>query len=250
VFQVTNSNTPQNTALPSIYGGLHADRSVSQLDRTNRAVFTYLYNLPWMKNQKGAMGRVLGGWQLAGITTFETGVPLTVTNGADADGVGGNFDRPMFNPQGQPGVRAQFSAGSPTGYVNPDAPTGPTTPIDPKTARYIGLPAFPGTAAPGPVGNLGRNTLRLPGINNFNVNFQKSVRLVERVSMQFRAEFYNLWNHSQYGVGTVSPFGPNTATAIGNIQAAVQTSPAGRFLQPQFLDGGGRVVRYQLRLVF
>jgi outer membrane receptor protein involved in Fe transport len=246
VFQVTNSNTPQNTALPSIYGGLHADRSLSQLDRTGRAVFSYVYGLPFMRDQKGPVGRVLGGWQIAGVTTFESGVPGTITNGADADGVGGNFDRPMFNPAGQPGVRAQFSATSPTGYVNPDAATGPTTPIDPKTAQIIGLAPFAGGPTPGPVGNLGRNTFRLPGINNFNVNFQKNVRVVERVSMQFRAEFYNLWNHPQYGVPSVSPFSPSA----GNIAASVQTSPAGRFLQPQFMDGGGRVIRYQLRLVF
>jgi hypothetical protein len=82
----------------------------------------------------------------------------TVTNGADADGIGGNFDRPLFNPSGTPGVRAQALASSPTGYVNPDV-VGSTVPIDPKTARYIGLPAFPGSANPLPTGNLGRNTL-------------------------------------------------------------------------------------------
>jgi outer membrane receptor protein involved in Fe transport len=244
VFSVTNSNTPQNTALPSIYGGLHADRSLSQLDRTNRAVFNYLYGLPWMKDQKGVLGRVVGGWQVAGVTTFETGVPVTVSNGADADGIGGNFDRPNFNPLGKPGVRAQYSAGSPTGYINPDAPGSPA--IDPKTAMYIGLPAFAGAANPASTGNLGRNTVRIPGINNFNVNLTKSIHIAERVSMQFRTEFFNIWNHTQYGVPSVSPFSPTA----GNIAASVQTSPAGRFLQPQFMDGGGRVIRYQLRLVF
>jgi hypothetical protein len=178
------------------------------------------------------------------VTTFETGVPITVTNGADADGIGGNFDRPMFNPTGQAGVRAQYSAGSPTGYINPDAPGNPA--IDPRNAMYVGLAPFAGAASPARTGNLGRNTLRIPGINNFNVNFQKSVRVVERLSMQFRAEFYNIWNHPQYGVPSISPFSPTA----GNIAASVQTSQAGRFLQPQYMDGGGRVMRYQLRLVF
>ena len=58
------------------------------------------------------------------------------------------------------------------------------TPIDPKTAQFIGLAPFAGGATPGPVGNLGRNTFRLPGVNNFNVNFQKSVHIAERVSMR------------------------------------------------------------------
>jgi hypothetical protein len=246
VFGITNSNTPQNTAVPSIYGGLHSDRSISQLDRTHRASFSYSYSFPWMASQKGILGRVVGGWQIAGITTFESGVPVTITNGADADGIGGNFDRPMFNPNGTPGVRAQYSASSPTKYINPDAAGSPA--IDPNTAMYIGLPAFSGAATPAPTGNLGRNAggVRVPGINNFNTTFTKSVTITERVRTEFRAEFYNLWNHPQYGVPSVSPFSP----AAGNISASVQTSPAGRFLQPQYMDGGGRVIRYQLRIVF
>jgi outer membrane receptor protein involved in Fe transport len=247
VFQVTNSNTPQNTSLPSIYGGLHIDRSVSQLDRPHRAVFSYFYGLPWLKSQRGALGRMLGGWQISGVTTFESGVPVTITNGPDADGIGSNYDRPDFNPAGQKGVRAQFSTTSPTGYVNPDAGN---TPIDPKTAQFIGLPAFAGAPTPARTGNLGRNTERMRGINNFNLNFQKNIRLVERVSMEFRTEMYNIWNHPQYGYGSFSPFGPSANSQIGNIAASVQNSPAGRFLQPQFLDGGGRVIRYQLKLVF
>jgi hypothetical protein len=245
VFQITNSNTPQNTALPSIYGGLHVDRSLSQLDRTHRAAFSYVYLFPWMKDQKGVLGRAAGGWELSGVTVFETGVPLTVTNGADADGIGGNFDRPMFNPGGTPGVRAQYSASSPTKYINPDAPGGPA--IDPTTAMFVGLPAFAGAANPAPTGNLGRNVGgRVPGINNFNVNFFKSIKIAERINVEFRTEMFNIWNHPQYGVPSVSYFSPGA----GNIAASVQTSPAGRFLQPQFMDGGGRVIRYQLKLIF
>ena len=248
VFSLTNSNTPQNTALPSIYGGLHADRSVSQLDRTHRATFSYVYEFPWQKAQEGVVGRVAGGWQVSGVTTFESGVPMTVTNGADADGIGGNWDRPMFNPSGTPGVRAQYSASSATKYINPDAAGSPA--IDPNTAMFIGLPAFSGASTPALTGNTGRNTLRLPGINNFNVNFFKGIRIAERFRAEFRAEFYNIWNHPQYGVGSVGPFAPNSNSQIGNIAAAVQTSAAGRFLQPQFMDGGARVIRYQLKLVF
>ena len=243
VFSIVNSNTPQNTALPSIYGGLHADRSISQLDRPHRATFSYLYEFPWKKTQQGLVGRIVGGWQISGLTTFESGVPMTVTNGVDADGIGGNFDRPMVNPSGTPGVRAQYSATSPTGYINPDATGSPA--IDPNTAMFIGLPAFAGTT-PASTGNLGRNTLRLPGINNFDMNFLKGVRITERFQVTFRAEFYNIWNHPQYGSPSVSPFSPTA----GNIAAAVQTSAASRFLQPQYMDGGGRVIRYQLKLIF
>jgi hypothetical protein len=228
--------------LPSIFGGLSIDRSVSLFDRTHRASFSYLYQLPFMKDQRGALGRVLGGWQLSGITTFETGVPLNVYNGLDADGIGGNYDRPLFNPSGRPGVRAKVSTTSSTGYVNPDAANAP---IEAKDAMYIGVRANTGTT-PVPTGNLGRNTLRVPGINNFNTNVHKTFRITERFTTEFRMEMYNIWNHPQFGAASVSPFSPSG----GSMAANVDTSPAGRFLVPNYMDGGGRVIRYQLRILF
>src|SRR5262249_26709316 len=116
VFGVGANNTPQQTATPSIFGGLKFDRSASLFDRTHRASFTCVYDLPFVKGQHNFVGRVAGGWQLSAVTTFETGVPLNVFNGVDADGIGGNFDRPDYNPSGQPGVRAVPNSSSPTGY--------------------------------------------------------------------------------------------------------------------------------------
>jgi outer membrane receptor protein involved in Fe transport len=242
VFGVANTNSPQNTAIPSIFGGLYSDRGLSFSDRTHRAVISYLYEFPFMKDQKGVMGKIVGGWQISGITTFESGVPLNVYNGLDADGIGGNYDRPNFNANGAWGVRAQYSASSPTGYVNPDANNAP---IDPATAMFIGLPQNTGTTAK-PTGNLSRNTLRMPGLNHFNVNIFKNFRVTERVGFQFRSEFYNIWNHAQYGQGSVSPFSPSG----GSMEASVAGSPAGRFLNKYYLDGGGRVIRWQARLTF
>jgi hypothetical protein len=73
---------------------------------------------------------VAGGWQIAGITTYESGVPYTVVNGQDSDGLEG-IDRPNFNPSGRPGVRAVPSPTSPTGYINPDAGNAPSIPLMP-----------------------------------------------------------------------------------------------------------------------
>jgi hypothetical protein len=86
-------------------------------------------NRPSLKVSKASFGKLLGGFQLSGITTFESGVPFTVFNGFDADGVGGSLDRPTFNPNGQRGVRAvpQVNAqGFITGYVNPEVIIGQT----------------------------------------------------------------------------------------------------------------------------
>ena len=95
-------------------------------------------------------------------------------------------------------------------------------------------------------GNLGRNTLRTRGINNFNVNLLKRINITEGTHLEFRTEFYNVFNHPQYGLGSVSPFSPGDT----GVSASVIGSTAGRFLHPEFADGGGRVIRYQLKFTF
>jgi hypothetical protein len=242
ILGVASSNSPQNTVVPAMFGGLTIDRGLSMTDRPHRAVFSYVYQLPFMKSGKGVLGQALGGWQISGVTTFESGRPLNISNGLDADGIGGNYDRPNFNPNGTPGVRAQCATAACTSYVNPDA--GGVA-IDPATAMYIGLPANAGTTAR-PTGNLGRNTARMPGLNNFDANLQKTFKIMERLQAEFRAEFYNVWNHPQFGTGSGSPFAPGTMS----MSASVAASPAGYFLNKYYLDGGGRVIRYQLNLLF
>ena len=243
VFGVTQTASPQQSAIPSIYGGLRNERGLSLFDRPHRFVFSYLYELPFLKNQPGVLGRVLGGWQLSGITTFESGVPLTITNGVDADGLGGAFDRPDYNPNGRKNVRAVPLATSPTGYINPDTPN--RDPINPAEAMYIALPTFTGTQ-PLRTGTLGRNTERSKGIANFDVNLQKRIRLTERFNLEFRTEFYNIFNNPQFGFPSISPFSPGAQGFFTN----VTTGPAGQFLLPNIADGGGRVLRHQIRFEF
>jgi hypothetical protein len=246
----------QSAQTPQIFGGDRAERALSVWDRTHRGVFTYVYELPLMRDQRGLLGHVAGGWEVSGVTTFESGVPFTVANGLDADGIGGSaVDRPNVNPAGRRGVRARpltDSQGFITGYVNPDDNNAP---IDPSTAYFIGNPTYtPGLAGSvRRVGTLGRNTERTPGTNNFNVNLLKRTRIAESKSVEFRTEFYNVFNHPQYGIGSVSPFAPNGNPTNSNfIPASVNTSTAGLFLKANTLnsDGGGRVIRFQLKILF
>jgi carboxypeptidase family protein/TonB-dependent receptor-like protein len=228
--------------IPLVLGGERNDRAVSLYDRRHRAIFTYLYELPFMPEQRGFLGQIAGGWQISGITTFESGVPYSVLNGQDANGVGGNNDRPDLNPNGRAGLRAVPQVDSDdrfTGiYTNPDANDAP---IDPATARYVGL-----LAGTGRTGTAGRNTERTNGINNFDFAVQKQFRFTERLWLQFRTDFFNVFNHPQYGTQSVSPFAPTTAGPA----ASVFNTAGGQFLQPQFGDGGGRVIRYLLKLTF
>jgi hypothetical protein len=249
VFGVADTNLPQQSSFPAIFGGQRLERAVSLFDRPHRFSLTYVYELPFFRDQRGFMGHLLGGFQLSGVTTWESGVPLTVINGQDADSIGGNLDRPDFNPAGQTGVRAvpalATATVNPCGvavgatfYTNPDAGSAC---INPATAQFIGL-----LAGTGRRGNLGRNTLRTPGQNNWNMNLLKRVRIDETKFVELRAEFYNVFNHPQYGTGSVSPFSP----AGTGVPANVFTSAAGQFLHPEFSDGGGRVIRYQLKFAF
>jgi len=250
------ANQPQFQTPPA-FSGERLDRAVSLFDRTHRAVFTYAVQSPFLRNQRGIAGHILGGWEVYGITTFESGVPYTVFNGADSDGIGGDrgTDRPDVNPNGQRGVRAVpivDPQGFITGYQNPDA-NGAS--IDPSTAYFIGNPAYD-PSKPGSiprVGTLGRNTERTPGLRNFDLSLMKRSKISESKSIEFRIESYNIFNHPQWGQASVSPFAPPGNPSGANfIPASVNTSVAGRFLNPNTIgsDGGGRVIRYQIKLIF
>ena len=236
-------------AIPSVFGGDRLDRAVSLFDRTHIASLTYVYEIPFFREQRGIVGHLLGGFQISGVTNFESGVPFTVTNGFESNGISGT-DRPNHNPSGQRGVRAVPAVnaqGFITGYTNPDA--GNAT-IDPNTAEFIINPTFTaGLAGSVPrVGSLGRNTVRTPGTNNWNLNILKTTRITESTRLEFRTEFFNIFNHPQYLQGSISPFSPTN----GNIENTAGTATAERFLNPNTpaTDGGGRVVRYQLKFIF
>ncbi len=243
IFGSAGNNAPSISAVPAIYGGLSIDRGVSLFDRPNRVPITAVYEFPFAHDQRGLVGHLVGGWQLSGIYTMESGYPINVTNGLDADGLGGNNDRSDYNPAGTLNTRAVLSSTSPTGYINPEAGNAA---IDPKTAMYVELPACT-AATPCRTGNAGRFTARSPRQNNLDTTIAKLINVREGMHFELRAEFYNVFNHRQYGIVSASPFDSGSATTIG---ASVANTQAGQFLAPGFADGGARVIRYQLRFVF
>lgn len=250
VFATAGNNLPASSAIPSIFGGQRLEQSVSLYDRPNRVSITSVYELPLMRQQRGLLGRIVGGWQLGGVYVMESGAPLNILNGVDSDGFGGTTgnatDRPYYNASGTPGVRAQLATTanpSPTGYINPE---NGNAPINPASAMYIQLPACT-SATPCTPGNLGRFTARTPIQNNLDANLTKIVNVTERFHFELRWEVFNVANHRQYGITAVSPFDANGTTTIG---ANVGSTLAGRFLNPGYADGGSRIMRYQLKFVF
>jgi hypothetical protein len=156
---------------------LRYDRGPSDYDRRHVLTMNYIYDLPFLKSHSNAFVRKgLGGWQLSGITTFETGMPVTVTYPGDNVGMG-------------------------VGNVRPDLTGDPNTGA--KTInKWFNTDAF---APPAPLtwGTEGRGTVRRAGRNNWNISIAKAFTGIpigtrEGAQMQFRAEFFNTFNHTQF----------------------------------------------------
>jgi hypothetical protein len=159
----TSYSEPQNS-----YASALLERGLSDFDRTHTFVTSYVWDLPLGKKATGWRRHTYGGWQLSGITTFQSGDPVSVS-GIDWVGVGAS-QRPN-----EVGVLTR-----------------------PKTQTEWFNPAAFAAPALGTWGNSGRNIIRGPGMNNWDLDLSKRFRLNERMGLEFRSEFYNVWNHTQW----------------------------------------------------
>ncbi|MBI3950583.1 MAG: carboxypeptidase regulatory-like domain-containing protein [Acidobacteria bacterium] len=152
------------------------EKALSDLDRTHVFVINYVYQLPFYNSHRGMLGKLLGGWQMSGITTFQSGLPFTVTVSGDRAGVGGGTQRP--NPIGTP---------------NQNRPK--------RIERFFDTSAFVLNPL-GRFGTAGRNIIRGPGINDWSMSFFKNTSIrwfkAEGATMQLGAEFFNIFNHPQF----------------------------------------------------
>jgi hypothetical protein len=224
---LTNVQEPSGgnlTSVPVMYGGLKLDRAVSDFDRPQRFTVAYVWVVPgprsnWLKHS-------LGGWQLAGITTFQSGTPYSVANGFDRNNYADKEDRPdIGNPNAPLNTRAILSPGCPTGYQNPNT----LTCVNPGSVHWV-----EGTGFPNP-STVGRNTLRTAGTNNFDLNLTKSIPFGETRRLELRWEALNALNHPQF---------------INVPQRNVFSTPPGRFLNRDFTISGIRSMWVQVKLVF
>jgi hypothetical protein len=209
-----------------------ADRGNSETDMRHRYVATYIYELPFFKDQKGAVGRVLGGWGVSGVTTFQTGLPFNITESSDRalnGGVGGQ--RPdyaggtlaFFDPRNTNAVAGKLNAYfDGTGGGTSTAATNPFF-------RRVGSGTTWALGA-GRYGNLGRNVFHGPGLNNFDLAAFKRVRLYEAHEVEFRAESFNAFNHTQFG----QPNGSIGSASFGRITSAASPRVMQLSLRYQF----------------
>lgn len=174
---------------------LRRDWGPSALNVTHQASFSAHYDLPfgkgqrWASNLSSAANKIVGGWELNEITTLLSGFPFTPQIGLNRSGDGDtrNPDRPNLNPD----FTGPVVTGNPNQWFDPHAFT---------------VPAY------GTFGNLGRGVFTGPGLTEVDLSVLKNIAVSERISLQFRAEFFNLMNHPNYASPNQTVF-TNTGSA-------------------------------------
>jgi len=156
-----------------------ADRALSLFDARHRFVFSYMWQLPVPK-YSGAKEKVLNGWAISGITTFQSGFPIRIISNNDQE-LMNSFD---FNLPGRPDQVAPFTTQNPK--------TNSLYYFDPTIGKIFGDPAL------GTLGTAPRSICCGPGINNWDMSIHKQTKIGERVGSEFRAEFFNVFNHTQF----------------------------------------------------
>src|SRR5437016_6079297 len=192
-----------------------ANRGVSDFDRTHRFVLSYLWDLPRPAFASRSTGGklIVSHWQIAGIITAMSGLPIDITDGGAGSfyGLSGG-NNAFMRPNWAPGATTSTATSNiPAGYFfNPLAFVRPTV----LTGQVI--PSSNGTSTAGAngtdFGNVGRNVLRGPNQTNVDFSIIKRFPIRESKSIELRAEFFNLFNHV------------NFANPIGNLNAVPSTS--------------------------
>ncbi len=195
-----NSFSTQGVVVQNSYN-LRGDRGLSDFDARHRFVLSAIYEMPFKGNQ------FVEGWELAAIVQAQSGNPVNiVTSNSTVNGVANT--------------------------LRPDL-TGPINIIG-DVERWFDTSAFTPVAR---FGSLGRNVVIGPGFNNTDFSVIKNTRLGERMRLQFRAEFFDLFNHANFG----QPGNVVGSAAFGRITNT-------RF--PTGESGSSRQVQFALKLIF
>jgi Carboxypeptidase regulatory-like domain/TonB-dependent Receptor Plug Domain len=207
---IDDASSGSDLTFPNTYN-LEGYRASSNFDQRHSFTLSYVYDLPFFKSP-GLIHKVLGGWQWSGITLIQTGSPFTVTNG------GGN------------GVASDNA-----GVANSVAANGVSSLPDQVGDPNVGIGSVPRTG-PAPFfynpnafvaprgltfGSTNRNSLSNPRRTNFDMALFKHFAVTERVGFEFRAEAFNIFNHTEFawlggGAGSAggnSPFSSPTNSA-------------------------------------
>jgi hypothetical protein len=234
---IPNAAQPQDSTRPSL------DRGNSNFDIRRRFTWNFGYEIPKMS---GSMARFKNGWGLDGVLNLQDGQPFQLNYNFEGDysGAGQGFDRPDV-------VGPIVYGKAPFNFLDLTAFSVPCT--------FDGLGTADTNCVAGTrhFGNLGRNALRGPAFKEVNLSLFKNTLLTERVTLQLRAEFFNVFNHPNYA-------NPNLPNFITDPASAGIDPATGRGLGPlgltatgdvgignPFLGGGGpRGTQFAVKIIF
>lgn len=170
-------------------------RSISSFDVPHNFVLSYTWDLPFERGMSSSLSRaLLGGWSLSGISHFATGIPITMSENNDGSLCGcGGVDFPIYN--GQP-IQIFDPRGSAVHQYFDISPFSPET---------VGV-----------TGNSSRRFFHGPGTINFDMAMHKTFKLGERTDLEYRAEFFNAFNHAQF----INPSGNVSSSNFGEVTSA------------------------------
>jgi hypothetical protein len=191
------------------------NRGTSDFDRTHRLILSYNYLLPFAKwahsGDQGFVGRLVSGWSLNGLTTFQSGTPFVIVDSSaltlqDLDGFNGTNYATLAPGEtradvlNKGSVQSQITQG--IGYVNLSAFTLGGNCVN--SQNVVLGPAVSGscstypTAVGAAIGNVTRNLFRGPFQQNWDMSMIKTTKITERASIDFRAEAFNIFNHPSF----------------------------------------------------
>ena len=182
-------------------------RGLGDYDIRQRLVTSWLWELPFLKTNKSALGKALGGWQFSGILTVQDGMPFGVVTGSDNSLTGGN---------------GPYGKDRPNVLGNPSLPTDRAKAA--MLAKYFDTTQF--VANPlGQYGNSGRNILIAPGLATVDATLSKRFPLwSEKSALQVRWDVFNSLNRANFGA-------PNTTLSSGKAFGTITSAGAGRIMQ-------------------
>jgi hypothetical protein len=232
----STGNTAFNTAYND-QSNINASRGISDFNRPQRLSVSYAYDLPIFQHATGITRAALGGWEVSGVSIFQSGTPFSIYDSSAGTAFLGQGSTPLLGASLAPGatVASGLSSGSlksrvANGYLNAAAFT-PAALVDPTDCATD--PNFCTTG----FGDLGRNLYHGPFQQNWDVSFLKHFKIGERQDVRFAADFFNIWNHTNFANPTVTDV--ETASA--------PNSPFGKIVQTV---GNPRLIQFSLRWAF
>ncbi len=221
-----------------------AEKGPATPDFRHRFTVSYLYELPYGRQRRfgsqagKAADLILGGWQVGGITTLQSGEAYNALLSSDRTNTGAASARPdrIHNPTDFSFNVAQQTA---LGCSNPGHQT-----LDCffNQGAFLPSPLAPGQSSAHQFGNAGRAVLRGPNEANLDFSLSKKFRLTERQGLEFRAEFFNIFNNPQFGL-------PHTGSGGGSSGAGFIDVPGGAAIT-QTLPNNQREIQFALKYSF